>query len=378
MNQLPVTIRRSIELIGLCALGLIIVLGKVVIMPLLVALFISLLLLPVLRWLRKHKVPEVLAIILCIVAVFLLVAGVATFLSVQIGGLVSDIDAIKKNVNLHWGKLSSWISGNLHFSLKEQVAMIEKQGAQMGNNVTDYLQGAFSSLGSILIFVGLLPVYIFFTLFYRNMFYRFVLYWFPKDKYALVNDTVGEVEVIVKYYLGGLLIQITYLAVLVGGTLLLFGVKHAILIGVTFAILNLIPYLGPLIGNLVGIILTLTASQNFTHVFIVLITIAIVQFFDNNIIFPRIVGSKVKINALASIVGIVIGGTIAGIPGMFLSIPIMAILKIIFDKSDHLKQWGILLGEDDQAKSTNPQLKELKDDLAEERKEVEGEIREKR
>ena len=170
----------------------------------------------------------------------------------------------------------------------------------------------------------------------------------------------------------------TDLAVLVGGTLLLFGVKHAILIGVTFAILNLIPYLGPLIGNLVGIMLTLTASQNFTHVFIVLITIAIVQFFDNNIIFPRIVGSKVKINALASIVGIVIGGTIAGIPGMFLSIPIMAILKIIFDKSDHLKQWGILLGEDDQAKSTNPQLKELKDDLAEERKEVEGEIREKR
>jgi predicted PurR-regulated permease PerM len=91
--------------------------------------------------------------------------------------------------------------------------------------------------------------------------------------------------------------------------------------------------------------LTLTTSQELWQIWAVLGTIAVVQFLDNNILMPRIVGSKVKVNALASIVGIVIGGTVAGISGMFLSIPVMAVLKIIFDKTAHLRQWGILLGD---------------------------------
>jgi predicted PurR-regulated permease PerM len=114
---------------------------------------------------------------------------------------------------------------------------------------------------------------------------------------------------------------------------------------VTFAILNLIPYIGALIGNLIGVILTLTSSQELWQIWAVLGTIAAVQFLDNNILMPRIVGSKVKVNALASIVGIVAGGTIAGVAGMFLSIPVMAVLKIMFDRSEGLKQWGVLLGD---------------------------------
>ena len=84
----------------------------------------------------------------------------------------------------------------------------------------------------------------------------------------------------------------------------------------------------------------------------VLLAIAVVQFLDNNILMPKIVGSKVKINALASIVGVVIGGSLAGIPGMFLSLPTIAILKIICDRTDNLRQWGVLLG--DEVPKKNP------------------------
>ena len=174
---------------------------------------------------------------------------------------------------------------------------------------------------------------------------RFVYLWFGDHDHTKVEGAIREAEGIVKYYLFGLMIQIGYLTVLLGGILMLFGIKHALLIGITFAILNLIPYLGALIGNLIGILLTLTTSQEIWQIWAVLGTIAAVQFLDNNILMPKIVGSKVKVNALASIVGIVIGGTVAGISGMFLSIPVMAVLKIIFDKTDHLRQWGILLGD---------------------------------
>jgi predicted PurR-regulated permease PerM len=147
------------------------------------------------------------------------------------------------------------------------------------------------------------------------------------------------------------LIQITYITVLLGGILLLMGIKHAILIGVIFAILNLIPYLGALIGNVIGVLLTVSSSQEGWQIIAVLCVIAFVQFLDNNILMPRIVGSKVKINALCAIVGVFIGGSLAGISGMFLSLPIIAVLKIIFDRSPIFYHWGVLLGDDNPTQS---------------------------
>jgi predicted PurR-regulated permease PerM len=345
MKYMPLTVRRSIELLGLCALGLIIVLGQSVIMPLLMAFFIAVLLLPMFRWFRKYKVPEVIAIVLCIFLFFLVIALIAFFLSWQIGGFVSDIDTIKKNLSVHWEHLSTWINSKTNYTADQQLAMISSQGSKLGSNIAGYLQGAVVSLSGILIFLGLLPIYIFLILFYRNLLIRFVYLWFEDHDHTKVEDAIRETEGIVKFYLFGLMIQIGYLTVLLGGILMLFGIKHALLIGITFAILNLIPYLGALIGNLIGVLLTLTTSQELWQIWAVLGTIAAVQFLDNNILMPRIVGSKVKVNALASIVGIVIGGTVAGISGMFLSIPVMAVLKIIFDKTAHLRQWGILLGD---------------------------------
>lgn len=345
MSNMPLTVRRSIEVLGLCAVGAIIILGQSVIMPLLMAFFISIVLLPPFRWLMKHKVPESLSIVLCIIGFILLIVAVAFFLSWQIGGFVSDIETIKKNLNIHWDNLSKWISNKTHYSVEEQLAIIKQQSSKLGSNVAGQVQGALASLSGIFIFLGLLPIYIFLIMFYRNLLLRFVYMWFSEDHHSKVEEALRETEVMVKFYLVGLAIQIAYLTVLLSVILLLFGIKHAILIGVTFAILNLIPYLGALIGNLIGVILTLTTSQEIWQIWAVLGTIAFVQFLDNNILMPRIVGSKVKVNALASIVGIVIGGTMAGISGMFLSIPLMALLKIVFDKTEHLRQWGVLLGD---------------------------------
>lgn len=345
MRELPITVRRAIELVGICALGAAISLGSGVIMPLLMAGFISLLLLPVFRGLRKHRVPEVIAIVICIVLLFLVVGGVAVFLSLQVANFVTDFDTIQKNLNLHWQNLREWISHKTHLTVKQQMDLIQKQGSTLGENVSGYFSNAFSSITNIFVFVGLLPIYIFLILYYRNLLLRFIYLWFDEEQHPKVEEAVRETEVIVKYYLLGLLIQITYLTVLLGGILLLFGIQHAILIGITFAILNLIPYVGALVGNLIGVLLTLTTSQEMWQIWAVLGTIAFVQFLDNNILMPRIVGSKVKVNALMSIVGIVISGALAGVMGMILSLPVMAVLKIMFDKSSGLKQWGLLLGD---------------------------------
>jgi predicted PurR-regulated permease PerM len=365
MNKLPITVRRSIEVLGLCGLGYILVAGRDIIMPLLMASFLALLVLPVFRWLYKRGVPEVIAIGLALVTLIIVAAGIGTFFGIQMASLLNDIPEMQKNLNLHWQSISSWVASRWNIPIQKQLSMINTQIGNLGNNIAGTLQGAALTLGGALVFIGLLPIYIFLILFYRKLIRKFVFMWFKKDDYQQVEEAFTETEVIVKYYLIGLLIQITYLTILVGGILLLFGIKHAILIGLMFGILNLIPYVGPLIGNLLGVVITLTSSQQLWQVWAVLGVIALVQFLDNNILMPRIVGSRVKINALASIVGIIIGGSLAGISGMFLSIPLMAMLKSVFDKSPTLHQWGLLLGEpeDETKKPGQTPVQKMKDKL---------------
>jgi predicted PurR-regulated permease PerM len=346
VQQWPVTVRRSIELMGIFLLGYLIYVAHSIIAPLLMAFFISIVLLPLYRFFRSRKIPEVLSIVLCLLVFLAILVLVGWFLSSQISRLVSDFPQLRQNVTAHLNSLSAWINTKTNFSTERQLQLINEQSNKLLNYAGGVMSGAAASLTSIFIFAGLLPIYIFLMLFYKNLLLRFVFMWFPQDAHANLEEVMRETQVIIKSYIVGLVIQITYITILLGGLLFLFGIEHAVLIGVIFAILNLIPYVGALIGNVIGVLLTLTSSQEVWPIFVVLGTIAAVQFLDNNILMPRIVGSKVKINALASIVGVIVAGSLAGISGMFLSLPVIAVLKIMFDRSNHLKQWGVLLGDE--------------------------------
>ena len=351
MSSFPLTVRRAIELMGIYFLGMIIWVGKDIITPLLMAFFLAIMLLPVLRFLRRRKIPEGLAIFLSILFLVILGGLLIWFFSSQISRLVSDFPEIKRNVQLHLDSLSQWIDSRFGLSTEKQTQLINEQNDKMLNYAGGMLGGAASSVTGVLIFIGLLPIYIFLLLFYKNLLIRFVFIWFPAQTQPKVEEVIRETESIIKSYLIGLLIQITYVTILLGGILLIIGIKHAILIGAIFAVLNLIPYVGALIGNIIGVLLTLSSSQELWPIFAVLGTIAFVQFLDNNILMPRIVGSKVKINALATIVGVIVAGALSGIAGMFLSLPVIAVMKIIFDRTDSMKQWGVLLGDERPKKS---------------------------
>jgi len=346
MQNIPLTVRRSIELIGLCAVAFVISTWRDMITPLLMAFFLGILLLPVYRFLRRRRLPEILAIFCSIVLAALIVLLVIGFFSMQVSGLVRDFPGIQKNVNIHWQHLSGWINRETHFSSEQQLELLRQQGSKLLENAGSYMGGAAVSLSSLFVFVGLLPIYVFLILYYKDLLLRFIFLWFRKEDHAQVADAVKAMEVIVKSYLVGLLIQVSYMTVLLGGLLMILGIKHALLIGIIFAVLNLIPYIGALIGNIIGVLLTLTSSQELWPVFTVLLVIAGVQFLDNNILMPRIVGGKVRINALASLLGVVAGGMLAGISGMFLSLPVIAVLKIVFDRTEAFRHWGLVLGDE--------------------------------
>ncbi|QRR00553.1 AI-2E family transporter [Dyadobacter sandarakinus] len=346
MNDFPITVKRSIELLGLVLLVAVLAVGSDILMPIIMAFFISLVLLPVFRFLIKYRVPEPIAIVLPILLLVVILGLIVWFFSSQIRDLVADFPQIRKNINIHLQTLSNWVYKISDYSTTEQVELINKNTNDLLSFAGKTASGAAVTLSSLFVFLGLLPIYIYLILFYKSILLRFIFMWFKEDHHEKVKEAIYETESIIKNYLVGLMIQVTYMTVLVGGILMAVGIKHALLIGVIFAFLNLIPYVGALLGNIIGVLITLTSSTELWPIVTVLCVIAGVQFLDNNILMPRIVGSKVKINALFAILGVIIGGNIAGISGMFLSMPIIAVLKVIFDRTTLFRQWGVLLGDE--------------------------------
>ncbi len=346
IQNLPLTVKRSIELLGIVLLALVIIQLQDILMPVLMALVTSIALLPVHRFFIRKKVPNSISIFLTILLMTIILALIVFFISLQLKPLINNFSIIKQNIANHITAISNWFSTNTAFSTAKQAEIINKQANRFLDSAGSFFNNAAGTVSTGLIFFGLFPIYAFLILYYKNVLKRFLMMWFPPDESGQTEQTLKSIEVIIQRYIIGLLIQFGYMTILLGAILLLFGIKYAVLIAVIFAVLNLIPYVGALIGNIIGVLLTLSSTPNLGSVFTVLIIISLVQLLDNNILMPFIVGSKIRINALASLFGVFVGGTLAGIGGMFLSLPLMAVFKIIFDHTEQFKKWGVLLGDD--------------------------------
>ena len=346
MKEITPTVKRSIELIGLFVLGYLLVIGRTIIMPLLMAFFISVMLLPLFRFFNKRKLPQVISILLCIVLMTIVLILVIWLFTSQISMLWHDYSKIEQHLTTHMDAVQSWIYRTFGYSAAEQLLFIRQQSNKWLGYATGILSGAAGSASGTLLFFALLPVYIFLIILYRKVFLKFLLMWFQAEHHHNVALVLMQIQIVVKKYLLGLLIQIAYITLLLWGLLAVIGIKHALLIGILFAFLNLIPYIGALIGNVLGVLITLASSDKAVDMLYVVGAIALVQLLDNNILMPRIVGSQVKLNALASILGIIIAGAMTGVAGMFLALPVLAVLKIIFDHSVNFKKWGVLLGDE--------------------------------
>lgn len=318
-------------------------------MPLLMAFFVSLILLPVYRFLRQQGLPNSMAIVLSILLMVVTGGLVIWFFTAQISKLLADFPQIRRTMLMHVHELSTFLGQKTHYSTEQQMQFLHEQSTKVLNSAGGLLRGTLVSLSSVFVLLGLIPIYVFLLLFYKNLLIRFVFLWFPVERHDRVEEAMRQTETIIKSYLIGLMIQIAFIVAILGGILEVLGIPHALLVGIILAFMNLIPYVGIYAGTVLCMGIILASSQELLPILELVGVVFVVHFVDQNILRPRVVGAKVKINAFASIVGVVIGGHMAGIAGMFLSLPIIAILKIIFDRTDSFAQWGVLLGDENPA-----------------------------
>jgi len=345
MNEIykfPFYAKLAFVLLILISLFFIFYIGQGIIIPILMGILFAILLRPVMLFLKsKLHFPHILAVIISVLLFVFLIIGVITFLSWQISDFVSDWDKIQTNIKIHIANIQMYVRDHFNISTKEQEEYINSATSDSMKSGKEMLGSTLMSFTDTLFNLALVPIYMFLFLLYRTHFIKFLCKLFKPEHHERLQDIMGNVKMAVKSYLVGLSIQLISVATLTSIGLSIVGVKYAILLGVITGILNLIPYVGIMFAYVISIFASLTGSPDLSLVIGVLIVNAVVQFIDNNILVPMVVSSKVEINALVSIVG-----ALAGVAGMFLAIPMIAILKVIFDRIDGLQAWGYLMGDD--------------------------------
>jgi predicted PurR-regulated permease PerM len=336
---------------NLLSIGLIIVLIYVaqgILIPILFAILLSSILLPLNKFLERKGLHRVPSILLSLFLSLLVIGFIFYFLIHQIANFLDDLPTINDRLSKLFGMLQKWVSENLSIGVRKQNQYLTESGLKMKSAATEMLGATFVTVTQALSYLVLLPIYSFLTLYYRDLIKRFLIDAFTNSSEHEVREVLNESQAVSQSYISGLMIEMTIVFSLNALGFLVIGIKYAVFLALVAALLNLIPYIGMIVANIFCMLITLISCEvmKISDVLWVFVVLAVVQFIDNNFLMPMIVGSKVRINALVTIVGVLVGGTLCGVPGMFLAIPGLAVMKVVFDRADGLKPYGMLLGDD--------------------------------
>jgi predicted PurR-regulated permease PerM len=345
-NQSPFYVKLGFSFLVIFFICYFINVAQNILIPFAFACLLAVLLLSVVNFLESYKVPHAIAILISIILAIGFIAGVIYFLSSQIAGFMQDIPSIKQHLNEHFVSLQNWIKEKLHISFEEQNEYLNQQAEKLKETGTGYISHTFFSITEAVMLLILMPIYTFLLLFYKDHIRKFLFAVFKNEHAPGVKNVLDKTKLMIRSYMVGLLIEMAIVATANSAGLVLLGVKYAIFFGVLAAVLNLIPYIGMFTATLFTVLVSLTTTDNTSNIVWIVVIFYSIHIVDINFLMPKIVASRLRINALISILGVIIGGTLTGISGLFLSIPAIAFLKIVCDEVEELKPWGLLLGDE--------------------------------
>jgi predicted PurR-regulated permease PerM len=340
LRKYPFYIKCTVILFGLVLFTYSIFTIKAILIPLSFGLLLAILLNPLINHFQKWKFPKVLAILIALLLAIALLAAIGYLLSTQIAKFSDQLPILKEKFLELLQKLQTAIAQQLNLNLQKQNELINEAGTNMKPNIGQ----AVGTLAGSLEMLILIPLYTFLFLYYKNLILNFLYEVFAEENSKEVSVILNQTKGAIQSYMLGLLLEALIVATLNSIALMILGVQYAILLGVLGALLNVIPFIGGIIAVLLPLAIATITKTGFGTQIGIIIAYMTIQFIDNHFLMPYIVSAKVKINALISIIIVLLGGAVWGIPGMFLSIPFMGILKIVFDRIPELKPWGRLLG----------------------------------
>lgn len=312
--------------------------------PIFLAILLSYLFFPIANFLEKHKVPRIAAILISIFLGIGTLVGIIHFFIQQFAGFAEDFPEMKEQAIKNLSSIEEWVSSTFGLSEKKVRDYISESFNDMTDSVSVFAT-AFKVTTNMIVNIGLMPVFIFFMLYYRSKFHEFIIRLAPDDEQERTEDILNKVNKVAMKYMTGVFTVVLILSVLNSIGLSIIGLKFPILLGITAALFNFIPYFGTLIGALIPLIFSLLVMDSLSYTLWVAIFFLIIQFIENNILTPNITGGSVRLNPFVTILSLILASMIWGAIGMFMIVPIMAMFRIFCEHISYLKPIAYLLSD---------------------------------
>jgi predicted PurR-regulated permease PerM len=318
--------------------------------PIAFGFLLSYLFFPVVNWLEKHTIPRILANFIAIIIGLGVLFSLVLYGYSRITPIAGDLPKLAESGLRNLADSLSGISEYFGFDKDETRTLIKDQAGNLLASGGQYFQGIFNATTSTVVSFGLLPVYIFLFLYYRTKFAYFLMMIFGREHRMEVVKVLREVSSIFGRYMAGVIAVVFILCIINSTGLMIVGIGYPIALGIISALFNFIPYFGTLLGGTIPFLFAVIGENDPKMAFHVVILFIIIQFIENNILTPNIVGGNVRVNPFFIITGLVAASFIWGIPGMLLIVPFLAIARIVFSHIEAMKPYAFLLGDKGTAK----------------------------
>jgi predicted PurR-regulated permease PerM len=347
METQPFYYRVTVKLFLAVLIVYVLVMAREILVPIAIAVLFTFMLLPVSQWLEKHGLPRWLSIVLSILLAMLVFGSIVYFFVTQIMGFREDIPVLREQVLKKGESILAYIEQTFNISQDRQKAMLQSRLSNAAGESSSVILTFFSATTAFLASFALIPIYIFFLTYFREKYKRFIsLVVNKEEEHEHVLGIIHKTSQVSQRYLKGIMLDVAILSVLNSTGFLLLGLEHAILFGVLAAMLNIIPYVGVLIGSLLPVAMALVTKDQIGYAIGAAGVCLVVQFIDNNFITPYVVGSSVSINPLTATLVLIASAAIWGVAGMIICIPLTGMIKVVCDNVDSLKPYGFLIGEE--------------------------------
>ena len=342
--EFPGYFKYTITLLGVILTFYAIILAKSLLIPLSLAMVFALLLYPLCHRMEKIMIPRSLASFLCILLLIGTVVAIAYMLGLQLESISTELPELSVKVDEKLSRLQAYFENNFGIAQSAQSAYVRTAINDFLQNSNAIYRATFSITAGILNYMVIVPIALFFMLYYRSFFKEFLYKITPRQQHDRLERVLEQIQRVMQDYILGLFTVIAIVAFLNIVGLSLVGIKYAIFFGFLAALLTIIPYIGIFLGSLFPILYALFTTDSLFYPISVAVVFWLVQVLEGNFITPNVVGNKVQLNPFAAILALLVGGAVWGPAGMILFIPFMAMLKVIFDAVEDMQPFGYILG----------------------------------
>jgi predicted PurR-regulated permease PerM len=343
-NYLTIFSKASLSFVGIVTFIIVLNITKSILLPIIFSVIIAIVLHPVVNFFTRFKINRVIAISVTLLITIVILSVLGTLLVSQVSRFSESWPILVDKFTEVLNDSIAWTSGYLDINPQRFHIWIVEIKTNIVNSSVNSLGQTIVTVSGWFVVLFLIPVYIFVILFYQPLIIDFIHKLFNTSQHSQLNEMITQSKNVIQSYLVGLFVEFILILILYLTVFLVLGIEYAILLAVVGGLLNIIRYIGPFFAMLLFMAFTL-ATKSPVYVFYVFVFHWIIQIIDNFYIVPKIVASRVKLNALFSIIVLIAGYELWGLSGMFLAIPLLAIVKLVFDNFEPLKPWGFLLGD---------------------------------